>query len=191
MSTGKTRNWCTVVYPESAPEDWRDRLKELHIPAIIGPLHDKDIDKNGNFKKPHYHVEMLFDNTKTKQHAQNMALCFGGVGAEPINSVKAYTRYLTHMDDPDKAQYNQEDIECLSGANYQKIMETDEEFALDIMAQMEDFIDDNNIDCLADFQSYCRKNNRDWYRLLLRRHADFWRYIHSKYWKARKAVDYT
>ena len=191
MSTEKTRNWATIVYPESAPENWRDILRELHIPAIISPLHDDDVDTDtGEIKKAHYHVILLFDNTKTEKYANEIASYFGGIRTKRVHSIKAYTRYLTHMDDPDKAQYSQDDIECFSGASYLEILETDEEIALDIMAQMEDFIDDNKIESLAEFQAYCRKNNRDWYRLLHKKHADFWRYIHSRYWTSRKGGEY-
>lgn len=27
----RTRNWMIVVYPDSAPSNWRDVLDELHI----------------------------------------------------------------------------------------------------------------------------------------------------------------
>ena len=36
---GRTRNFATVIYPESAPENWQDILVEQFVPAFISPLH--------------------------------------------------------------------------------------------------------------------------------------------------------
>ena len=52
----RTRNYGTVVYPESAPSDWISRLQEQLVPALISPLHDRDINSDGTIKKPHFHV---------------------------------------------------------------------------------------------------------------------------------------
>ena len=57
--SGRTRNYATVVYPESAPSDWIDKLTECFVPAFISPLHDKDINPGGEPKKPHYHVIIM------------------------------------------------------------------------------------------------------------------------------------
>ena len=37
----KTRSYATVVYPDSAPENWVEILRDLKFNAIISPLHDK------------------------------------------------------------------------------------------------------------------------------------------------------
>ncbi|HDT7711324.1 TPA: replication protein, partial [Enterococcus faecium] len=46
----RTRNWTFVVYPESAPENWREFLDELHVPWVESPLHDKDVNPDGELK---------------------------------------------------------------------------------------------------------------------------------------------
>ena len=69
---GRTRNFATVVYPESAPENWQDILSEQFVPAFISPLHDKDINPTGEPKKPHYHVVIMFDSTKTSEQAKEI-----------------------------------------------------------------------------------------------------------------------
>ena len=60
----RTRNFATVVYPESAPSDWIDKLDQLHVAALISPLHDKDTNPSGEPKKPHYHVLLMFEGVK-------------------------------------------------------------------------------------------------------------------------------
>ena len=52
----RARNWSLVVYPESAPENWRDILDDYHIPWVESPLHDKDINPDGEIKK---HIGIL------------------------------------------------------------------------------------------------------------------------------------
>ncbi|MEL1068170.1 Rep family protein, partial [Campylobacter coli] len=61
----RTRNWTFFVYPESAPENWRDVLNEMHIPWIESPLHDKDVDSNGELEKAHWHILILFASKKS------------------------------------------------------------------------------------------------------------------------------
>ena len=43
----RTRNFATVVYLESAPADWMERLDQHHIAALVSPLHDKDKNPSG------------------------------------------------------------------------------------------------------------------------------------------------
>ena len=50
---GRTRNFATIVYPESAPENWKSILENEIVPALISPLHDKDINADGEKKKAH------------------------------------------------------------------------------------------------------------------------------------------
>ena len=39
----RSNTWTLLLYQDSAPENWEDKLKELHIPFIVSPLHDKDL----------------------------------------------------------------------------------------------------------------------------------------------------
>lgn len=49
---GRTRSWTFILYPESAPENWREILNDLFIQWVESPLHDKDIDEGtGELKK--------------------------------------------------------------------------------------------------------------------------------------------
>ena len=62
---GRTRNFATVVYPESAPADWMERLDQCHVAALVSPLHDRDTNPSGEPKKPHYHVLLMFEVQRT------------------------------------------------------------------------------------------------------------------------------
>lgn len=48
----RSNKWAFLLYQESMPEDYLDILEELHIPFILSPWHDKDINRStGEFKK--------------------------------------------------------------------------------------------------------------------------------------------
>ena len=118
--TVKGRYWAMTVYPESVADGWRDVLRMTGLKCAISPLHDKDIKSDGtdDEKKAHWHVMMCWDGPTTKNAANDTAALVGGVlMPRPVNSVGGYYRYLTHRDDADKHQYDEEDIECLNGFN--------------------------------------------------------------------------
>lgn len=100
----RSRNFATVVYPDSAPENWLSIASELCVPAFISPLHDKDVNPTGEDKKPHWHVMFMFEGKKSIEQVQELFISFGGVGIEKVNSIRSYARYLCHLDNPDKAQ---------------------------------------------------------------------------------------
>ena len=68
------------MYPESAPEDWREKLTAQFVPAFISPLHDSDLNPTGEQKKAHYHVIIMFDSVKTVEQAKEIFALIGGVG---------------------------------------------------------------------------------------------------------------
>lgn len=95
--SGRTRNFATVVYPESAPEDWINKLEELHVAVLVSPLHDKDINPSGEPKKPHYHVLpqsncVIFHQKK----ALECVLCFRGTFS-CTNTLRGFIGFILHF----------------------------------------------------------------------------------------------
>ena len=162
---GRTRIFATVVYPESAPDNWQDILCEQFVPAFISPLHDKDINPTGEPKKPHYHVMIMFDGVKTIEQAKEVFTSISGVGCEKVNSVRGYARYLCHLDNPEKAQYSQELVRSLCGADYSGTigLVTDKYKAI---GEMIDFCKENDIFSYSDLLEYCRMEKFEWFRVL-------------------------
>lgn len=111
----KKRNWAFFVYPESAPENWRDILQETGLQCCISPLHDKDIDPDGNVKKAHYHVIVCFSGPTTYNVVLKLTESLNQPIPQPLEQVKGYYRYLTHKDNPEKYQYDEKDIVCING----------------------------------------------------------------------------
>lgn len=112
----KSRFWSFILYPESCIEDWQEALVTMGCVFAVSPLHDKDINANGEAKKPHYHILLQFDGPTTYNNVkENICDVVGGTIPKKVISMRGYYRYLTHADNPEKAQYNQEDIKCFGG----------------------------------------------------------------------------
>lgn len=147
----KKRNWVFILYPESAPENWKDFLIQTGVPCCISPLHDKDINPTGESKKPHYHIMLSFDGPTT---FNNIVTCY----TEPLNqpipqfveSINGYYRYFTHKDNPEKAQYNEKDIICLNGFDILEYKEITKSEALMYLEMIQDYITENGISEFCD-----------------------------------------
>lgn len=177
------RNYATVVYPESAPENWQSIISESKLPVFISPLHDKDINADNTPKKPHYHVMVMYDSTKTKAQAEEFFRTINGVGCEVVNSTRGYARYLCHLDNPEKAQYSIEDVKAYGGSDYIQAIGTAADKAKSIREMMH-YIEENDITCFADLALYATDNRSDWFDTLINSGAYFVKeYIKSRTWK--------
>lgn len=177
---GRTRNFATVVYPESAPENWIEILDSSHVAALVSPLHDKDVNPDGTQKKPHYHVMLMFDGVKTfDTQVKPIFDAIGAVGREEVNSARGYARYLCHLDNPEKAQYNPTDVTALGGADYDALthLPTDD---LRMLQDVFQYIRANQIYSLAELLDLCAVNNPDWFGMIAASRA----YVVDKYIKS-------
>lgn len=116
LKSTKARNFVFIVYPESAPADWLEKLCGFGVPFAVSPLHDKDINPDGTPKKEHYHVLITYANTTTLKAVANLFL---PVLHSPIPqacaSAKGMYRYFTHADNPEKYQYEKTEIQTYCG----------------------------------------------------------------------------
>jgi len=120
----KKRNWAFVLYPESAPKDWREQLQKTGLQCAVSPLHDKDLNPTGEPKKPHYHVILCYSGPTAYNVVKR--LTNGQLGQtipQPLEQVRGYYRYLTHADNPEKAQYSKVDIQTLNGFDIREFVE--------------------------------------------------------------------
>lgn len=113
----KKRNWAFVVYPESLPEDWQDILKISGLQIAVSPLHDADLNADESEKKPHYHIIAIYGSPTTYNNVLNFTKKLNGTIPIPLEQVRGYYRYLTHEDNPEKAQYDKSDIKLFNGFN--------------------------------------------------------------------------
>lgn len=162
----RTRNYATVLYDDSAPADWRDIIESWHVPCFISPYHDKDVNPDGEIKKPHWHVQLLFDNVKTREQAIELFNQINGCGCEVINSARAYARYLCHLDNPDKHKYSPSDVIQLGGADYFSVIESCSD-QIAAVSMIEDICEENNIYTYSGLCRLLRKDYPELYRVMV------------------------
>ena len=111
MATSKNRSksYAFIAYAENMDIDKiRNYIKTMHYCAAISPLHAPATDDNETELKPHYHVVIMFPNPRVCDSVRDE---FGAVAniAQPqrVGDIRAMTRYLTHMDNPDKEQFSE------------------------------------------------------------------------------------
>lgn len=182
---GRTRNFATVVYPDSAAENWQEVLAEQFVPAFISPLHDQDKNPDGTDKKAHWHVVIMFEGVKTLEQANSIFNKICGVGCEVVQSLRGYSRYLCHLDNPEKYQYNVEDVRSLCGADYNGVigLVTDKYKAI---GEMIDYCEDNRVISYSELLKYCRNERFDWFRVLCDNGTVVMKeYLKSKSWTER------
>ena len=119
----KKRNWAFVLYPESAPENWRELLQQTGLQCVISPLHDKDLDPDGNPKKAHHHIILVYSGPTSFNVVKQLTESLNQPIPQALEQVRGYYRYLTHKDNPEKAQYSEDDIETINGFNIADFVE--------------------------------------------------------------------
>jgi hypothetical protein len=121
--TIKKRNWAFVLYPESAPEDWREQIKISGLMAAVSPLHDKDVNPTGEPKKAHYHILLVYSGPTTYNAVAKFTASLNATIPQALESVRGMYRYFSHKDNPEKYQYDESEIFTLNGFNIADLVE--------------------------------------------------------------------
>ncbi len=163
----RTRNWTIVIYPDSAPSTWRDILDEMHIEWIESPLHDSDINANGEKKKAHWHILLMFGGVKSYEQVMELCQDLNCPRPERCHNAKAMVRYMAHLDNPDKAQYNISDIIPHGGVDIAEMLRPNASERYSLIREMISFIRDNEIIEFQDVMDYAAEfRPDDWFPLL-------------------------
>lgn len=188
QSTVRTRNFATVVYPDSVNDNWQDILIEQRIPCFISPLHNMDTNPYGEPKKAHYHILLMFDSVKTQAQAKEVFDLINGVGCEIVKSIRGYARYLCHLDNPEKYQYNIDDVRSLFGADYNNIIGLVSDKYLTIR-EIITYCVENHIYRYDELFLFAMQEKDNWYRCLCDNGTYVVKeFLKSRYW-AIKEVD--
>lgn len=171
----KSKYFCCILYPDSTTYDTDNVIKALaeeHLTFAVSPLHDRDIEDNGTPKKRHFHLLVAYSSATTlsnirgwfkvcgmpESELHSVRLCASGVG---------YYRYLTHKDNPEKAQYNVNDI-CVfndSGDLFKKFSKTASE-KIDDLVRIFQIVDQLNTISFHNLIQYLMLNERELFKML-------------------------
>jgi len=164
----RTRNWNFILYPDSAPENWRNMISETHIEWLESPLHDVDINPDGTQKKPHYHVTLLFPTNKSYEQVKKITDSVNATIPVRCQSVKGSIRYMVHKDNPEKTQYDWDKIKCYGGADLNVLCAPTATERQQIQEEIMTYIRKSGIIEFADIVSYAMDNGlKDWFNVLM------------------------
>lgn len=165
MAEKRKRNWAFVLYPDSAPDNWLELLQDELVPGFVSPLHCDDFNADGEAKKAHHHVILTFKGLKSYDQVKEITDKLNAARPEPCKDIRAYARYLCHMDNPEKAQYSPGDVVNLCGADYFETTKcaADTDSAL---SEMMDWCIDQGCYSFFALSNYARAYRSDWFRVL-------------------------
>lgn len=162
MNNKRFYNFILIIYEDD--KDFKTQFANLRINySSIFIRHDKDIDEEGNLKKPHYHFVIKLKNAKTISALAKDTLVEENL-IEPVKkSFDGVLRYLIHYKCDDKYQYNSSDVISLDDDLLQRFnkaieVQMSEE---DKVQSIEDFIDSSG--CYLELRqvgAYVRKINK-------------------------------
>lgn len=168
----KKRNWGFIMYPESAPADWKSILESTGLKIAVSPCHDKDVftedderknpaNKAGNLKKAHWHVLLHFDGPTTQNAVCSISNAVCASAPVAVESLKGSYEYLCHLNSPDKFQYSQDEIILLNGFRIESLAELSSDDVLRLKQNIHKVILEMDFLEYADLIDYLLLNDLD------------------------------
>lgn len=181
MAKEKARYFTFLLYPESIPVDWVEKLELLSVPMAISPLHDLDekekkqlseeeleLVKKGVkvYKKPHYHVIYIAKNPVTTDSVR--VKIKRSLGDKSISTVKFINTsvlntylYLTHESkdakDKNKHVYSKKEIKLLSNFDIDRYNTLDVEEKDEIFESVCEIIEKYQIANILELGKFVRR----------------------------------
>lgn len=177
----RSNKWAFLLYQDSAPKNYLDILEELHIPFVLSPWHDRDINKEtGEFKKAHKHGALYFDSLKSYSQVSDLLTKNLNTPAhvEPVMSPKGMYDYFTHAENPEKTLYDINEIETGCGFDLDKFLinNNSDEF----LSMVIDIIEERNFIEFNNLVRYARTENPLLLDLIIDKTYFFAKYLDSR-----------
>lgn len=155
----KKRYWAFVLYPESAPENWREILQQTGLSICVSPLHDKDINPTGEPKKAHYHIILCYSGPTTFKCVKTITDSLNQPIPIALEQVRGYFRYLTHKDNPEKYQYDEKEITTINDFDIDNYNDLSVSQINAIKIELQKIIRDNDIFEYCDLLDFLLDND--------------------------------
>ena len=181
MKDKRSNKWTFLIYEESTPSNYLEILEEIHVPFILSPWHNVDINREtGEFKKSHKHGALFFDSLKSYTQVSELLTekLNSPAHVEIVMSPKGMYDYFTHAENPEKTLYNVEDIESGSGFELGKFLmeQNSDEFLNEVI----DIIEDNDFTEFEDLVRYARNNHSLLLSLIIDKTYFFSKFLDSR-----------
>ena len=177
----RSNKWAFLIYQDSAPENYLDILEELHIPYVLSPWHDKDVNKStGEIKKAHKHGALFFETLKSYSQVSDLLKdkLNSPAHVEVVMSPKGMYDYFTHAENPDKSPYNIEDIESGCGFELNKFLISNNNDRF--LSLVIDIIEEHNFTEFNNLVRYARTDSPQLLNLIMDKTYFFAKYLDSR-----------
>ena len=155
------------MYPESAPENWREYMDDLHIEWVESPLHEFDCNATGEVKKAHWHLLLMFGGVKSYEQVLEVVKPLNCPIPQRCHNAKAMVRYMAHLDNPEKHQYSVADIKAHGGVDIAEMLRPSSSERYALIREMSEYIKDNGVTEFSDLVYYAMTEHYDdWFPLL-------------------------
>ena len=173
--TIKSKYFCAILYPDSSTYDADKLIKALaaeHLTFAVSPIHDRDVEDDGSSKKAHYHLLLAYSSATTLNNIRGwFNAC--GMPESDLHSVRVcasgvgFYRYLTHKDNPEKVQYDDNDIRVFNDSDelFYKFSKTASD-KIDDLVRIFQIVDELNTISFHCLIQYLMLNERDLFKLL-------------------------
>lgn len=163
----KGKYWCFVLYPESAPVNWREILNRSGVAWAVSPLHEHDLNADGSPKKAHYHVIIIWLASTTYNAVKKFTHdTLNSTVPQVLQSPVGYYRYFSHKDNPEKYQYDEKEIESGNGFDIADYAKLTKQQKLEMHMRISQMILDNQIGRYDQAVELCMGLGFDEYEML-------------------------
>lgn len=173
MANEKARYFTFLLYPESIPADWIEKLESLDVPMAISPLHDKDLSsvEGQEYKKAHYHVIYVAKNPVT---AESVRLKIKRLLGEKslakvqivVQSMENMYLYLTHESKDavakNKHKYQKADIKLLNNFDIDRYISLGAEDKDDLLNDVCDLIDEHGLANIRELRRFISEHGAEY-----------------------------
>ena len=177
----RSNKWAFLLYQESAPKNYLDILEEMHIPFVLSPWHDKDINKEtGEFKKAHKHGILFFESLKSYTQVSELLTEKLNTPSyvEIVMSPKGMYDYFIHAENPGKTLYNIDEIESGCGFELDQFLITNNNDQF--LSTVIDIIEEHNFTEFNNLVRYARVENPSLLNLIIDKTYFFAKYLDSR-----------
>ena len=161
----KARYWALVAYAENMIDNWESVIADrLQVPCFYA-VHDKDIDKEGNLRKTHVHINLVFPNTTTRNAAITLVNQLSKPGcrccstAQVIVNIRSVYEYAIHNTEGSKHKYQYPESvrHCINNFEIGLFEQVSSADKIDMVAELTQDIIDYNITTVTQlFQFVCK-----------------------------------
>lgn len=173
MAKEKARYFTFLLYPESIPTDWIQKLESLDVPIAISPIHDKDFSnvEGQKYKKAHYHVIYVAKNPVTADSVRvKIKRLLGEKSIAKVqivvSSMENMYLYLTHESKDaiakNKYKYKKSNITQLNNFDIDRYITLDAEDKDDMLNEVCDLIDEHGLANIRELRRFIRVHGAEY-----------------------------